>query len=229
VFGNSEAVSSNQTDPHPGLENIVRRHQRNPWRAPLADHDRAAFVEAQRWRQARGAHRPVILDSGCGTARSSVCLALRYPEALVFGLDQSEHRLARGRRRFSPLPDNLLLLRTDCAGFWRLAGQAGWRPWAHYLLYPNPWPKSAHLKRRWHGHPVFPDLLALGGTLRLRSNWELYLREMAQALALAGQASRLAVLEDGSEPLTDFEDKYRHSGHRLWELVAPLTPPPDQP
>ena len=97
MFGNSETVSSNQTHLHPGLEKIVRRHQRTPWRAPVADHDRVAFAGAQSWREARGMHRPMILDSGCGTARSSVRLALRYPEALVFGLDQSEHRLAIGR------------------------------------------------------------------------------------------------------------------------------------
>lgn len=223
MFGNSETVRSNQMAMHPALEKTVRRHQQRAWQAPLADHDRAAFAEARAWRQAHGADRALILDSGCGTGRSSVRLALRHPQALVIGLDQSEHRLARGARRFAPLPPNLLLLRTDCAGFWRLAEQAGWRPLAHYLLYPNPWPKSAHLKRRWHGHPVFPHLLTLGGTLVVRSNWELYLREMAEALSLAGRDATVASLIQVEEPLTDFEDKYHHSGHPLWELVAPLT------
>lgn len=222
MFGNSHAVVSNQNGVHESLPATVRRHLQHPWQAPLAEHDQRAFQRAQAWRAARGMERPLVLDSGCGTARSAVTLARAAPRALVLGLDQSGHRLARGQRRFAPLPENLLLLRTDCGGFWRLALAAGWRLERHYLLYPNPWPKSAHLKRRWHGHPVFPALLALGGTLVLRSNWEIYLREMAAALALAGRSARLAPIESVAVPLTDFEDKYHHSGHRLWELTALL-------
>src|SRR5699024_5916384 len=186
MFGNSRAVSSNQSGTHEALEKVIRRHLRYPWQALVADHDRRAFDQAREWLEVRGSQRPLWLDSGCGTGRSAVTLARRYPEVLVLGLDQSAKRLERGRGRFAPLPDNVLLLRTDCSGFWRLAQVTGWRLERHYLLYPNPWPKSAHLKRRWHGHPVFPHLLALGGTLLLRSNWELYVREMAAALALAG-------------------------------------------
>jgi tRNA G46 methylase TrmB len=223
MFGNSEAVNSNQDGLHPALEKTVRRHSERAWRAPVADYDRAAFQQAIAWVGEQGAGRPMIFDSGCGTARSSVALARRHPEALVLGLDQSSHRLERAARRFTPLPENLLLLRTDCGGFWRLAREAGWRLHAHYLLYPNPWPKSAHLKRRWHGHPVFPTLLDLGGTLVLRSNWEIYPAEMQQALALAGVCkAQLRPLVPDQAPLTDFEDKYRHSGHALWELVADL-------
>lgn len=222
MFGNSHAVISNQSGLHQSLNLVVERHLRHAWRAPVADHDRRAFQQAQAWVAEQGASRPLVFDSGCGTGRSSVALALRDPLTLVLGLDQSAARLERAGRRFAPLPANLLLLRTDCAGFWRLAWQAGWRLQRHYLLYPNPWPKSAHLKRRWHGHPVFPTLLALGGTLVLRSNWRLYPEEMAAALALAGRQVGVAALEGISEPLTDFEDKYLHSGHPLWELVTEL-------
>ncbi|MBF1801455.1 tRNA (guanine(46)-N(7))-methyltransferase TrmB [Alloalcanivorax profundimaris] len=219
MFANSRAVTSNQDAPHPALADTVRRHLGHAWRAPLADYDRDAFARAEHW--LAGSSGPLILDSGCGTGRSSVWLARRYPHARVLGLDQSAHRLERAARRFEPI-GNLLLLRTDCAGFWRLAEAAGWRPWRHYLLYPNPWPKSAHLKRRWHGHPVFPHLLGLGGELVLRTNWELYAREMAGALELAGRAASLSPLTVEDEAITDFEEKYRDSGHRLWELVAAL-------
>ena len=57
----------------------------------------------------------------------------------------------------------------------------------------------------------------------LRSNWRVYPAEMAQALALTGvDRTGLEPLAPSGEPLTDFEDKYRHSGHVLWELVADL-------
>lgn len=222
MFANSAAVRSNQTTLHRALTATVQRHLRSPWQAPIADHDRRAFDRARAWVAERGDDRPLWLDSGCGTGRAAVTLARRSPEALVVGLDQSEKRLSRGFNRFSPLPENVLLLRSDCSGFWRLAVAAGWQPARHYLLYPNPWPKSGHLKRRWHGHPVFPVLPALGGTLLLRSNWELYVREMAAALTLMGQTATVTKRGADEAPLTDFEDKYRHSGHALWQLVADL-------
>lgn len=222
MLGNSHRVVSNQDGPHPSLETVVRRHLDHPWRAPVADYDRRAFARAASWRRENGGSRPLMLDSGCGTGRAAVTLARRHPEALVLGLDQSAKRLERGVHRFAPLPDNLLLVRCDCAGFWRLAVEAGWRLDRHYLLYPNPWPKSAHLRRRWHGHPVFPALLALGGVLELRSNWALYPREMAAALALAGYPAAVDELALDEPPLTDFEDKYGLSGHRLWALTADL-------
>ena len=61
------------------------------------------------------------------------------------------------------LRDNALLLRAELSDFFTLvAYQSDWVVHSHYLLYPNPYPKSKHLKRRWHGHPIFPVLLALG-------------------------------------------------------------------
>ncbi|WP_290525088.1 methyltransferase domain-containing protein [Alcanivorax sp.] len=223
MFANSRAVQSNQDGVHPDLEKVVRRHLDSAWQAPLADFDRAAFARAQEWRNRQGETRPLMLDSGCGTGRSSVHLAKANPKALVIGVDQSEDRLARAQRRFAPLPENLLLLRSDCAGLWRLMVEAGWQLARHQILYPNPWPKSAHLKRRWHGHPVWPSVLALGGELELRSNWPVYLQEVQSALLLSGHCAQIDPLPEGHEPVTDFEEKYQASGQVNWQLLARLS------
>jgi hypothetical protein len=63
-------------------------------------------------------------------------------------------------------PPNVGFSHTDLVDYWRLMRKAYVRPARHYLFYPNPWPKIGHLPRRWHGHPVFPALLALGGPLQ---------------------------------------------------------------
>ena len=221
MFANSRSVTSNQTGIHSDLDRVVRRHLQSPWRAPIADHDAQAFALLQQWRQAHGAERALILDSGCGTGRSSLLLARQQPEALVVGVDQSAVRLERASKRFQ-LPDNLLLLRADCAGLWRLIAGEGWQLQRHQILYPNPWPKSAHLKRRWHGHPVWPTMLSLGGELEMRSNWLLYLQEVRDALAISDIRAELSQLPMQSEPLTDFEEKYQASGQVNWRLKASL-------
>src|SRR5699024_12751153 len=86
---------------------------------------------------------------------------------------------------------------------------AGWRLEKHYVLYPNPWPKAAHLGRRWHGHPAWRELLLLRGEMVCRSNWRLYLDEMQADLAVSGIADKVSpqhiVVEVAEEAYTDHD------------------------
>ena len=213
----SRAVHSNQTGPHPRLEPLVRKHLATVFQRVPAAYSRRAFdtllVHA-------GGEGPLVLDSACGTGESTAALARRHPEALVVGVDQSEERIERGRRKLGAgLPGNALLLRADVTDIWALLVAQGRRLTHHYLLYPNPWPKREHLQRRWHGHPRFKELLALGGRIELRTNWPLYAEEFETALRCAGWHARCTDVND-AEPLTPFERKYRDSGHALRRLVA---------
>tara|TARA_R110000823_G_scaffold125385_10_gene252141 strand:- start:1915 stop:2559 length:645 start_codon:yes stop_codon:yes gene_type:complete len=214
-------VSSNQAGLHPRLAELVRKHLAHAYRPPVSPHNLDAYARLRRGMHAQ--QRPLVLDSFCGTGHSTETLARRHPGHFVVGVDKSSHRLARG-----PQPDarsNYLLLRADCEAIWQLLAADAQTLDHHYLLYPNPWPKSAHLKRRVHGHPAFAALLALGGALELRSNWQLYVEEFRAALALAGRpAARVQQLPPEVVPLSRFEQKYRDSGHPLWCLQASLAP-----
>jgi len=73
--------------------------------------------------------------------------------------DQSEITITQ-------LKPNAILLRAELSDLFTLiSSKSDWIVHSHYLLYPNPYPKSKHLQRRWHGHPIFPVILALGGKL----------------------------------------------------------------
>ncbi|QOC23326.1 SAM-dependent methyltransferase [Wenzhouxiangella sp. AB-CW3] len=211
----SRIPETSQTGLHRRLDDVVMRHLASGWRQPLRSHSVQAFESVLARLQAAPA---LVLDSGCGTGSSTGILARRHPDALVVGIDKSSARLARAPE----LPDNALLLRAELADFWRLLIRDGLRPVRHYLLYPNPWPKPAHLKRRWHAHPVFPNLLALGGWLELRTNFETYAYEFARALALAGVSDVEVVSLAIDEPISPFERKYADSRHRLCKLTVNL-------
>jgi tRNA G46 methylase TrmB len=219
VSGDSRRVDSPQDGPHAGLTERVRRHLAAPWRRPVAAHTHAAFEDFLAWRRRRGG--PWVLDAGCGTGASAHFLAERLPGTDVLGIDKSAHRLARAP---DGDPDRVRLLRADLVDFWRLLADAPERPRAQYLLYPNPWPKAGHLGRRWHGHPVFPAIVAVGGELELRSNWRTYVEEFAAALALVGVAGRIDTLDaPGPEgPVSPFERKYLASGQSCHRLGADL-------
>ncbi len=162
-INNSGLVSSTQQGVHPRLEACVRRHLATSWAQPL----HRPTLEA--WRQLElqdvfASGPAVVLDSGCGTGESTRRLALMYPRHLVIGVDRSLKRLGKSGVTSGILHnDNLLLVRAELATFWRLLLNSGRHPERHFLFYPNPWPKPGHLSRRWHGHPVFPEFLTLGG------------------------------------------------------------------
>jgi tRNA (guanine-N7-)-methyltransferase len=215
----SKPVTSQQTGPHDSLDSVVLKHLHHRWRRPLPDWVQQLADDSLQ----QHADAPWILDSGCGTGLSTLQLARAFPEHWVIGIDQSAHRL--GRISTNP-PANLRYLRVDAQDFWRALHLRHIRLSRHYLLYPNPWPKAHHLMRRWHGHPVWPTLLAMGGVLELRSNWPVYVQEFGRALALSTDAAvHMDTLDNTDalqQPLTLFEKKYAASGHAIARLRCDL-------
>lgn len=207
---------SSQSGPHPRLEEVVIRHRSSPWQAPLRRFSQAAFQQILPFAEAASR---LIVDAGCGTGESTRALALANPQAHVIGVDQSAERLGRA----PDLPANARLLRAELADFWRLLLASGLPAEHHCLFYPNPWPKAVHLRRRWHAHPVFPTLLAIGGRLELRTNFSLYAEEFVQALHYSGRADASLLQLPVEEPVSPFERKYQDSGHPLYQVIVDLS------
>ena len=212
----SGLVNSGQTGVHPHLEKHLRRHLETPWLQPF----HLPTVEVYRQLEEAGVFstgQPIILDSGCGTGKSTQRLAALYPGHVVIGVDRSHIRLAKSGVNSSFLRSgNCILARAELTTFWRLMARDGQSPERNYLFYPNPWPKPGHLSRRWHGHPVFPQLLSLGGEIEMRCNWEIYAQEFARAINLAtGMVVEVKNIrpESGISP---FEQKYLERGQRLF-------------
>lgn len=223
MYANSRAITTRQLAPHESLEPRLKRMMAAPWQRPYAQHSIAAFASAERLRQAYQPDFPsgLILDSGCGVGLSTRHLAQAFPTHLVIGVDRSADRLSRDH---GALPNNALLVRADLCDFWRLALEEGWQPDRHYLLYPNPYPKAGHLKKRWQGHPVFPTMMALGGQLELRSNWDVYVQEFALATAIVTgcPVPDVDLHSPNGQFLTPFEKKYHDSGQTLWRCTTTL-------
>ena len=206
---------------------------------------------------AETAPRAVILDSGCGTGESTIHIARRYPNIPVIGIDKSGMRLTKAgnpaQTAGENVPPNAFWIRAELLDFWRLAlerVQAGeWTIPYHAVYYPNPWPKQSEATRRFHMHPIFPPLLSLGETIDLRTNWEIYAREFAEAARIAtkelygspalrfeddkveinkgdsrSRAGMTITCEsfDPENPETAFERKYKDAGQKLWRVVVAL-------
>ena len=206
---------------HEHLAQQVTRHATSVFQKPVTDYNRHAFEASMAAWDAAG-RKPLVLDAGCGVGLSSLHLARQFPDQFVIGVDQSADRIARNVQWPGAMPDNVLRIRADLVDYWRLLRSAGMVLARHYLLYPNPWPKKQHLGRRWHGHPLFPTIVALGGAFECRSNWRIYVEECAAALTqLTGMVVPVES-HDAQHPITPFEAKYRASSHPLWRCRAAL-------
>jgi tRNA G46 methylase TrmB len=226
--GDSKAIVSNQQGVHEKLGDVVKRHLDHDFKKPYQKHTEQAFAEINVKVQAFLADNPsgnIILDACCGVGQSTRILAQQNLSALVIGVDKSDHRLNRKVEGFSCdsgfTASNFCLVRADLNDFYRLVKAAAWPVSKHYILYPNPWPKSKHLQRRWHGSAVFPQMTSIGKQLILRSNWLLYLEEFKQAaswVGLLGDIEMLPVME-ANKALTPFEAKFQASKQTCWQLT----------
>lgn len=229
MHANSAPIVSRQNGIHAQLAAVVAKHAASTFQKPITAYNRTAFEASMAtWRAAAGGDTramPLILDTGCGVGLSTLHLATQFPDHFVIGIDQSADRLQRNTFWDGAMPLNFALVRADLVDYWRLLLAEKIPVTRQYLLYPNPWPKAAHLGRRWHGHPVFPTIVAVGGTLECRSNWHIYVAEFAAALrqlAPAAAADSVFAQYSTSTPITPFERKYLASAHPLWRYQAQL-------
>ena len=242
----ARAVTTNQTDIYDKLEEVVRKYASTEYLRPIADHTHIAFAEAEKFvtefygdagrdndlsgRTSRTAYK-VILDSGCGTGESTIHIAKRFPDTPVIGVDKSAVRLTRACTGNAPaangeIPPNAFWVRAELLDFWKLAldevSAGRWHIPYHALYYPNPWPKQSEATRRFHLHPIFPTFLALGDTIELRTNWEVYAREFEAAVRmLAPEGTRIECIP--AEPTnaeTAFERKYKEARQQLWRVLV---------
>eukprot|EP00584_Thalassiosira_punctigera_P005297 CAMPEP_0172539824 /NCGR_PEP_ID=MMETSP1067-20121228/10946_1 /TAXON_ID=265564 ORGANISM="Thalassiosira punctigera, Strain Tpunct2005C2" /NCGR_SAMPLE_ID=MMETSP1067 /ASSEMBLY_ACC=CAM_ASM_000444 /LENGTH=415 /DNA_ID=CAMNT_0013325567 /DNA_START=81 /DNA_END=1328 /DNA_ORIENTATION=+ len=238
------------------LKRIVQKHIRTLpiyWKSrPVANHTAEAFEEAMefviRCGESLGVSRTkVILDSGCGTGRSSFLLGERHPDCVVIGIDQSLARLSRNKSYsnwldLSQKVGNVLLLRAELSDFWKCCVASPW--WLrhvhvvqHYLLYPNPYPKKSRLKSRFYAHPAFPllmmtltmdgdgtanEIVELREKLILRSNWKGYLEEFKLAVGVWGEAGGniegFKTMVEGEETCDEWQPQ---PSQVMWETVGP--------
>lgn len=125
----------------------------------------------------------------------------------------------------APLPPNLRLWPHDARDLLRALPEASLD--RVFLLFPDPWPKARHAKRRF----VHPDNIALlarvirpGGEWRIASDHPVYQDWVAEVLA-AQTAFRVAFVTDARPegwPGTRYEAKAVREGRRprWWSLRA---------
>jgi tRNA (guanine-N7-)-methyltransferase len=173
-----------------------------------------------------GRDAPLVLEIGCGTGTSTLAMAKSEPEVDVIAVEVYRRGLAQllsaiERENIT----NIRLIRGDAVDVLESliapASLSGVR-----VFFPDPWPKARHHKRRLLQPAtvaLIADRLRIGGVLHAATDHPGY----AEQIAEVGDAEpRLTRVDPLSElpisvvrPTTKYEDKARHAGSAVTELV----------
>lgn len=215
----SKIVTTNQNGIHEDLIEINERYNLN-YQRPISDFSHDTFKEIFRFINGS----KVIFDFGCGVGASTFWLANKYPDLAIVGIDKSISRLERKNEFKKDIPANALLIRGELLDLIYLIYLERHKDkldiHSIYILYPNPWPKKMHVKRRFHANPIAPFIYGLDCPLILRSNWKVYLEEFALVAKHYGRENIELNLVKEVENITPFEKKYNESQQLIFELVV---------
>lgn len=166
------------------------------------------------------------LEIGFGNGDTLVYLAQQNPRRDYLGIEV--HRPGIGHLLLEAERRELTNLRVICAD--AVAVLRNHLPDACLdqilILFPDPWPKQRHHKRRLI-QPDFIDLLGktlkTGGELHLATDWEPYAGHMRTVMDQAGDFTNASRPGDFAQrpadtPITRFEQRGKRLGHRIWNL-----------
>jgi len=175
-----------------------------------------------------GRHAPRSLEIGFGNGEHLAALAAAHPERDYFGIEV--HRPGVGHLLMLAQTRDLRNLRvSDHDAVEVLRDQVPPASLDEVLvLFPDPWHKKRHHKRRLI-QPPFVELiasrLATGGLFKLATDWEPYAVQMLEVLSAAKDAFiNLSPSGDwmprpDERAPTRFEMRGERLGHGVWDLA----------
>lgn len=170
-----------------------------------------------------GRTAPVVLEIGCGMGEATALLATDDPDRDVLAVEVH-----------SPGLGNLLkLVEVQSLTNVRVAeGDAGVLLRTMLLpasldevriLFPDPWPKSRHRKRRLV-QPEFAELAAgrlrVGGRLHVATDWPAYAEQVLEVVTGCPALSGGVVPRPAWRPVTRFEQRALDAGRPVVDIVA---------
>ncbi len=171
-----------------------------------------------------GRDAPIDVEIGSGKGKFLNELATTHPDRNVLAVERSAkyHRLCCDRSARRGLSNVRLLRTTGEDLLYRLLGPGSVEN--IFVLFPDPWPKKRHHKRRF----IRPEVVAAigralvpSGRLLVKSDHPAYAEVIGEVLAGAEGFRTLDVAAAFAElPVTGFETKYLAEGRPIfaWAL-----------
>lgn len=167
-----------------------------------------------------GRTAPLTLEIGFGNGETLIALATQAPEQNFVGVEVYRPGIGRLLKAIDEQGlKNIRAIAADAVAALQHVAEATLDQ--VLLLFPDPWPKKRHHKRR-IVQPPFVKLLATkiraGGLLRIATDWQDYAEHMLAVMAQSPDFERLSS-KDERRPVTKFERRAQRLGHGIWDLA----------
>jgi tRNA (guanine-N7-)-methyltransferase len=174
-----------------------------------------------------GRHAPLILEIGFGNGETLFSLAQKYPQHDFIGIEVHKPGIASFFSQFkNHHQDNVRIYNDDAVVVLQqcIPNKSLDKI---LLLFPDPWPKKRHHKRRLI-QPEFVQLLQnklkSEGILHIATDWENYAKHIEAVLK---ENLEFSILNpSNSSPLlqyrpiiTKFEQRGKNKGHQIFEIM----------
>jgi tRNA (guanine-N7-)-methyltransferase len=169
---------------------------------------------------------PLQVDLGCGEGSFLCELGERHPEKNFLGIERLASRVAKTSRKAARI-DNVRVLHAETSYAVRYLLPLH-SVETFYLLFPDPWPKRRHHRRRIFTSEFLNSVHAAlndDGVLRIATDHRDYFTYIQR---LAGQSTDFATTEmNGQFPASTFEKRFRRRGVPIYRLtlrkISPVT------
>jgi tRNA (guanine-N7-)-methyltransferase len=175
-----------------------------------------------------GRHAPRTVEIGFGNGENLARMAAAHPERDYLGIEV--HRPGVGRLLLAVEEGHLTNVRVICHDAVEVLGQQIPQQSLDevMILFPDPWPKKRHHKRRLV-QSSFVELVTArlrrpGGVLRMATDWQPYAAEMLAVLTAHPGLRNLAtdgayIPRPAERHATRFEKRGERLGHDVWDLA----------
>ena len=175
---------------------------------------------------------PLTVEIGFGMGQSLLQTARQQPQHNFLGIEVYPAGIARlmldmvkAESETKAKIDNLKIVRHDATEVFAQGLTPGCLQRV-LILFPDPWPKKRHHKRRLV-QPEFMSLvlsrLCVGGQVHLATDWQPYAADMLEVMEAINGAKNVAgrgqFWLDAARPVTKFERRGQGLGHTIYDLL----------
>lgn len=172
-----------------------------------------------------GRRAPKVLEIGFGMGETTAAIAAAHPENDYLGIEVHTPGVGNLLKEIEARGlANVRIIQHDAVEVLESMITTPVLDRVH-LFFPDPWPKKRHHKRRLLQPPFLRLLVSRmrpGALFHAATDWEDYAVQMLEVLSAEPALRNTA---DGysprpaERPLTKFEERGLHLGHRVWDLV----------
>ena len=175
-----------------------------------------------------GREAPLQVDLGCGEGDLLCELARKHPQRNFLGTEKLAGRVAKVCRKSADL-ENVRVLKVESSYAIRhLLPESSVETF--YLLFPDPWPKRRHQRRRIVKLDFLDSIhraLEPAGVLRIATDQLDYFQQIEHSVRSTTVKFEFVDHEDVDLPMTKFERRFVDAGAPIYRLalrkISPVT------